>query len=94
MPQQPTIDQHLLHRLAGLARLRIEPDQEPELQRRLQAIVAAFADLPTDGEADTDGLPLPLRPDTASTPPGIDVVLTNAAQVADGQFVVPRVLDA
>jgi aspartyl/glutamyl-tRNA(Asn/Gln) amidotransferase C subunit len=97
MPE-PLLHRTDLERLCALARLRLVPGHEAEIERRLEAVVAAFASL---AAVDTSSLPAD-EPETAlprlrTDDPGpvLDPaqVLANASRTAAGAFLVPRVVD-
>jgi aspartyl-tRNA(Asn)/glutamyl-tRNA(Gln) amidotransferase subunit C len=87
-----------LDRLAALARLRLRPEQEGELRRRLTAVVAAFATVSavdTRSVAQDDTVPANGGTRTDEPAPPLDpaLVLGNASSTAAGAFLVPRVVD-
>jgi len=95
MPE-PAFDESHIERLEAMARLRVPAAKRPELARRLQTILAAFAALRSVSTAGPGAAPspdLPLRSDQTGPMLDADGVLANAPQQAAGCFLVPRVVE-
>jgi aspartyl-tRNA(Asn)/glutamyl-tRNA(Gln) amidotransferase subunit C len=89
-----------VRRIARLARLRLTPEEEQRYAEQLSAILD-YAD--RLGRVDTTDVPptagvqdlqAPLRPDTPRPSLPRERVLANAPATADGQFLVPPILDS
>lgn len=88
-----------IHKLGQLARLRIEPDAVDDLLDKLTSILAFVDQLQA---ADTENvLPMAhpldqsqrLRPDQATESDRHALYQQNAAAVADGLYLVPKVIE-
>jgi aspartyl-tRNA(Asn)/glutamyl-tRNA(Gln) amidotransferase subunit C len=86
-------------RIAGLARLSLEPEESEQVTTQLDAILDYVAQLSavdtTDIEPTAHAIPLatPLRDDVAGTPMDPDLAVANAPQREGSAFVVPLVID-
>jgi aspartyl-tRNA(Asn)/glutamyl-tRNA(Gln) amidotransferase subunit C len=89
-----------VRRVAALARLRLEPEEEARLTADLDHILAAFAKLQSldtsgvpAGLPSLDGAATPLRDDVVTNPDAGDELLANAP-APDGRFFrVPKILE-
>jgi aspartyl-tRNA(Asn)/glutamyl-tRNA(Gln) amidotransferase subunit C len=92
-----TIDRDTIRHLERLARLRLGDDEAEAIAGELGRIVEFVRAVQTAEAGDTVGSTAPrpatLRSDEAA--PGLerDRVLEGAPDVADGSFVVPRVIE-
>lgn len=93
-----TISREEVARLAGLARIDLNPDEITRLAGELDVIVESVAKV---GEIATDDVvatshPMPLtnvfRPDEPTEPLPVDAVLAGAPAAEDGRFAVPQIL--
>lgn len=93
------LDRAAVGRVARLARIRIPDDEVERLAQELSAILDWIDKL---GEVDVSGVEpmtavvdsdLPARTDTVADGGDAERVLANAPEVADGHFVVPRVIE-
>jgi aspartyl/glutamyl-tRNA(Asn/Gln) amidotransferase C subunit len=85
-----------LHHLAQLARLHLTSERTAVLGPRLERVVAAFSVLGAvepAGQAAPPAPTLPLRPDVVEPLLTVEAITQNAAKVAAGCFVVPRVVE-
>ncbi len=85
-----------LDRLCRLARLRPPTTGRDELERRLKAVVSAFADLrevDTGGVVDATPPPGRLRADEPGPVLTVEEALANSANKAADCFLVPRVVE-
>jgi aspartyl-tRNA(Asn)/glutamyl-tRNA(Gln) amidotransferase subunit C len=94
-----SLDKDQVRQIALLARLNLEPEEHDELVDKLSRIVDFVAHL---SEADTTGVvpmahPLNvaqrLRPDIVTEPNERDRYQQNAPSVADGLYLVPKVIE-
>ena len=100
MTSQDPLEGCLVAHLSQLAHLTLPAKRKAALERKLQALVEAFASLDA---AEFDGIPHDasdpicapdeLRSDVAEPPPTAAEVLKNAPQLAADSFVVPRVVE-
>lgn len=88
-----------VRRVAALARLRLEPDEEARLAADLDKILDAFAALQA---LDTTGVPparalaepaTPLRDDAVTNPPAGDDLLASAPAPEGRYFRVPKIIE-
>jgi aspartyl-tRNA(Asn)/glutamyl-tRNA(Gln) amidotransferase subunit C len=88
-----------VHRIAHLARIEIDATAAADVHRKLEAIFAMINELQA---VDTNGITpmahaqdvsLPLRPDVVTEPDQHVLFQSVAPAVADGLYLVPRVLD-
>jgi aspartyl-tRNA(Asn)/glutamyl-tRNA(Gln) amidotransferase subunit C len=88
-----------VHRIAHLARIEIDATAAADVHRKLEAIFAMINELQA---VDTNGITpmahaqdvsLPLRPDVVTEPDRHVLFQSLAPAVADGLYLVPRVLD-
>ncbi len=91
-----------VEKIAELAKLRFHPDELDHLIHQFQKILNYMAQLE---EVSTRGiqpmyyglvekvLETPVRPDKVSPSLALEEVLGNAPAVAEGQFLVPKVID-
>ncbi len=93
-----TISREEVARLAGLARIDLNPDEITRLAGELDVIVEAVAkvgEIAGDDVAATSH-PMPLtnvfRPDEPTEPLPVDAVLAGAPAAEDGRFAVPQIL--
>ena len=93
------LDRAAVGRVARLARIRIPDDEVERLAQELSAILDWIDKL---GEVDVSGVEpvtavvdsaLPARADTVADGGDAERVLANAPEVADGHFVVPKVIE-
>lgn len=93
------LDQEKVLEIARLARIAITPTEADELMIDLKSILAFAGTL---NEVDVSGvepmtsvvhMKLPMRRDVVSEGGDTDAVLRNAPAVADGYFLVPKVLE-
>lgn len=85
-----------INRLAKLARLRIEPEQEAGFQKDMNNILGMVENLPelSDSGALIDPQnPMQLREDISEQKYRRDDLLKNAPQTQAGCVVVPRVVE-
>jgi aspartyl-tRNA(Asn)/glutamyl-tRNA(Gln) amidotransferase subunit C len=88
-----------LEKLGRLARLKISPQEQAAVLPALQSILSWVGELsnaPTAGVepmAHPHALALRLRPDIAQALPDREELLKNAPAVAEGLFLVPRVVE-
>ena len=94
-----SLDKDQVRQIALLARLNLKPEEHDELVDKLSRIVDFVAHL---SEADTTGVvpmahPLNvaqrLRPDVVTEPDERDRYQQNAPSVADGLYLVPKVIE-
>jgi aspartyl-tRNA(Asn)/glutamyl-tRNA(Gln) amidotransferase subunit C len=94
-----SLDKDQVRQIALLARLNLEPEEHDEHVDKLSRIVDFVAHL---SEADTTGVvpmahPLNvaqrLRPDIVTEPNERDRYQQNAPSVADGLYLVPKVIE-
>jgi aspartyl-tRNA(Asn)/glutamyl-tRNA(Gln) amidotransferase subunit C len=92
-----TVDE--VRRVAALAKLRLEPEEEGRLTRDLDAILEAFQQL---GALDTSGVPPTahvedlgheMRPDEVVNPPASDALLASAPARDGRRHRVPRIIE-
>lgn len=84
-----------IQHLAKLARLRITPEEERQLEPRLSQVLSMMEQLPPLSGSDLppDGTnPLQLRPDTVESSMERDVLLQNAPRTENGCIAVPRIV--
>ncbi len=88
-----------VRRVAGLARLRLAPDEEERLTADLDHILDAFTRLRA---VDTSNVPptahveelgAPLRADEVVNPPGDEALLANAPARDGRLFRVPKIIE-
>ena len=94
-----SVDAATVRNIAHLARIKLEPEAEAPLAEELTAILGWIEQL---SEVDTEGVApmtsvvataLPQR-DDAVTDGGVqDKVLANGPEVAEGYYVVPKVVE-
>jgi aspartyl-tRNA(Asn)/glutamyl-tRNA(Gln) amidotransferase subunit C len=88
-----------VRRVAGLARLRLEPDEEERLTADLDHILEAFARLQTLDTRDVpptahvDDFGAELRADEVCNPAADDALLAGAPARSGRLFRVPRILE-
>ena len=94
-----SLDKDQVRQIASLARLNLEPEEHAELVDKLSRIVDFVDQL---AAADTSGVipmahPLDvaqrLRPDVVTEPNGRDQYQENAPSVAEGLYLVPKVIE-
>lgn len=94
-----SLDKDQVQKIAMLARLKLEPDEQSELVEKLSNIVDFVDQL---SQADTSGVvpmahPLDvaqrLRPDVVTESNERDHYQENAASVSDGLYLVPKVIE-
>lgn len=94
-----SLDKDQVQKIAMLARLKLEPDEQSELVEKLSNIVDFVDQL---SQADTSGVvpmahPLDvaqrLRPDAVTESNERDHYQENAASVSDGLYLVPKVIE-
>ncbi len=94
-----SLDKDQVQKIAMLARLKLEPDEQSELVEKLSNIVDFVDQL---SQADTLGVvpmahPLDvaqrLRPDVVTESNERDHYQENAASVSDGLYLVPKVIE-
>ena len=94
-----SLDKDQVQHIAMLARLRIADDEAADVVDKLSRIVDFVDQL---SQADTENVvpmahPLhavqPLRPDAVTEPNARDAVQQNAPEVADGLYLVPKVIE-
>jgi len=94
-----SLDKDQVQQIATLARLKLSEDEYAESVKKLSKIVDFVAQL---SQADTSGVvpmahPLDvaqrLRPDAVTEPDDRDHYQENAASVADGLYLVPKVIE-
>jgi len=93
------MDRQAIHGLAGLAKLRLTPDQEERARAQMERLLEAFEilqEVPTD-DVEPSPYPLPIahrtRADVPEPPLPQDEVLANAPEQRAGSFRVPRMVD-
>lgn len=90
------VERDLVARVARLAALQLEPEEETALAEQLTRIVSHFEalrDVPDALLAEgADAPPSPLRRDEAARGPAAGLARANAPELAHGHFVVPRVV--
>jgi aspartyl-tRNA(Asn)/glutamyl-tRNA(Gln) amidotransferase subunit C len=88
-----------VRRVAALARLRLDPDEEVRFASDLDQILESFAKLQAH---DTTGVPparglrdptTPLRDDTLTNPDADDALRANAPAAQGRYFRVPKILE-
>lgn len=93
------VDAETVARVASLARIRLEPEQQRALTRDLDNIIHWVDQL---NELDTTGvepmtsvaeMALKMRPDAVRDGDRQDDILRNAPERRHGYFVVPKVVD-
>jgi aspartyl-tRNA(Asn)/glutamyl-tRNA(Gln) amidotransferase subunit C len=94
-----SLDKATVARIATLARIEVEADQQDRLAGELSQILSWIEQL---GEVDTDGVEpmravMPIRAhwrqDVVTDGRRPDDILKNAPQAHDGYFVVPKVVE-
>ena len=94
-----SLDKATVARIATLARIEVEADQQDRLAGELSQILSWIEQL---GEVDTEGVEpmrsvMPLqarwRADRVSDGGRPEAILQNAPKAHDGYFVVPRVVE-
>ena len=94
-----SLDKNQVQHIAMLARLRVADDESADTVEKLSRIVDFVDQL---SQADTDGVvpmahPLDavqrLRPDAVTEPNQRDHIQENAPSVADGLYLVPKVIE-
>ena len=94
-----SLDKDQVQKIAMLARLKLEPDEQSELVEKLSSIVDFVDQL---SQADTSGVvpmahPLDvaqrLRPDVVTESNERDHYQENATSVSDGLYLVPKVIE-
>lgn len=98
-PERPVITSEEVLRIAGLAHLKLQPDEIARMSSELSAILAYVKQLE---ELDTSAVPatahvqierLALRPDEPAPSLPRDLALREAPRVADDGFSVPAFVD-
>ncbi len=88
-----------VRRVASLARLRLEDDEEARLTADLDHILDAFtrlATLDTSGiepMAHVEDVPIPMRDDAVTNEPAGDALLANAPARDGRLFRVPKIIE-
>jgi len=88
-----------VRRVAALARLRLEPDEEERLTADLDHILDAFARLQTLDTRDVaptahvDDFGAELRPDEVCNPAADEGLLANAPALSGRLFRVPKIIE-
>jgi aspartyl-tRNA(Asn)/glutamyl-tRNA(Gln) amidotransferase subunit C len=88
-----------VRRVASLARLRLETDEETRLTADLDNILESFARLQavdTSGvepTAHVEDMSAVMREDVASNPPASDALLANAPARSGRHFRVPKIIE-
>lgn len=88
-----------VRRVASLARLRLEDDEEQRLTADLDHILEAFtrlAALDTTGVepmAHVEDVAIPMRDDVVTNPPAGDALLANAPARDGRLFRVPKIIE-
>jgi aspartyl-tRNA(Asn)/glutamyl-tRNA(Gln) amidotransferase subunit C len=88
-----------VQRVAALARLRLEPEEEVRLTADLDHILEAFARLRAldttgvDPTAHVEDVGAPLREDEVANPPAGDEALANAPAREARFFRVPKIIE-
>jgi aspartyl-tRNA(Asn)/glutamyl-tRNA(Gln) amidotransferase subunit C len=94
-----SLDHDQVQHIAMLARLRLADDEIAETVAKLSRIVAFVDQLSSAPTADVPAMAHPLdrtqrlRPDRVTEPDDREHVQENAPAVADGLYLVPRVLE-
>lgn len=93
------LDKATVARMAGLARIRLDPDEETRLAGELTKILGWIEQL---NEVDTSGIApmasvvqqqLPMREDVVTDGACREQILANAPQQESGFFAVPKVVE-
>jgi aspartyl-tRNA(Asn)/glutamyl-tRNA(Gln) amidotransferase subunit C len=93
------ITREQVRRVASLARLRLEPDEEERLTADLDHILAAFTRLEAldttgiEPMAHVEDVPVPMRDDAVTNPPAGDGLLVNAPARDGRLFRVPKIIE-
>jgi aspartyl-tRNA(Asn)/glutamyl-tRNA(Gln) amidotransferase subunit C len=88
-----------VRRVAALARLRLDADEEARLTADLDHILDAFARLRTldttgvDPTAHVEDVGAPLRDDVVTNPPAGEALLANAPARDGRAFRVPKIIE-
>jgi aspartyl-tRNA(Asn)/glutamyl-tRNA(Gln) amidotransferase subunit C len=88
-----------VHRVAALARLRLEPEEEARLAVDLDHILESFAKLQTLDTTGVEparglaGAATPLRDDAVTNPPAGDALLAGAPAGDGRYFRVPKIIE-
>jgi aspartyl-tRNA(Asn)/glutamyl-tRNA(Gln) amidotransferase subunit C len=88
-----------VRRVASLARLRLEDDEEQRLTADLDHILDAFTRLATldttgiEPTAHVEDVPIPMRDDVVTNPPADDALLANAPARDGRLFRVPKIIE-
>lgn len=91
-------EEELAH-IAHLARLALDPGEVPRLREDLARILALVDEMNAVESADLAPMAHPvemaqrLRPDEVREPDRRDLLQRGAPEVADGLYLVPRVID-
>lgn len=82
-----------IKKIAKLARLRIEPEEEEKFQKEMENIIAMVEKLPDAPVSDLRPKVedrMPLRPDVVTESLSREEILKNAPETAAGCVVVPK----
>ncbi len=93
------ITREQVRRVASLARLRLEPEEEERLTADLDHILAAFTRLEAldtagvEPMAHVEDVAVPMRDDAVTNPPASDGLLANAPARDGRLFRVPKIIE-